>query len=89
MVTPRLGKGQVDNVVSSLEQHYYGETPPPKFVIVDPATVLYEDNGTSYVRAKVVIETEFIPKQVRTHTVLLRFKVNPAGRVITSTISHL
>lgn len=84
-----LAKEMSADVVRAIQDHYFGETPAPKYVSVDLKTVRADRVDPSYFCAKVAIEVEHVGKKTQKHTVHIRFRLDAKKRLVTSSISYL
>ena len=85
----KLNKAQTDGIVGAIQHFYFSENPAPKNVIVDLKTVRPDRYDPNYACAKVVIESDYIPRKLKSHTVHIRFKMTDRGRLIPATIGYI
>lgn len=86
---PKLPATLVDAVVNTVQDYYFGDNPPPKFVIVDRKSVRQDRQQQNVYYARVTIEVEYVAGSTKSHTVYIRFAANPRGQLIRGSLSHL
>lgn len=84
-----LPGSQVEVVVRAIQDHYFSETPPPKYVTVEAKTVRAARTEPNTFFAKVTIEAEHVTKRVQKHVVNIRFRLDAKKRVVGASITHL
>ena len=86
---PKLPSNVVDSVVNTVQDYYFSDNPPPKFVIVDRKSVRQDRQQPNVYYAKVTVEVEHVAGSTKSHTVYIRFATNQRGQLIRSSLSHL
>ncbi len=86
----KLTREQIGTIVAAVQQHYFGETPAPKFVTVDPKSVHPDKVDSTRFFAKVVIEMEYVTGSTKSHTLHIRFQLDSTKKtLVPSSISYL
>jgi len=81
-VAPPFSKQEAAAVAQALQEHYYREIPAPKFVVIDLKSVQRVDPvSDSRYRAVVTLETEYIPRKPKKHTVNLTVRFNEHRKI--------
>ncbi len=84
----KMTKDQVDRVVKAVQNHYFSENPPPKFVQVDLKTVRHDKIDASYFCAKATIEVD-TAQGTKKHSVHIRFRIDAKDRLVGQSIGYL
>lgn len=84
----KITKEQTDRVIKAVQDHYFGEAPPPKFVKVDLRSVRHDKVDPSYYCAKATIEVD-TAAGTKSHTVHIRFRLDAKNRLVAPSIGYL